>query len=122
MRRIHKAAASPLFKPARRIRTSLPVRKVREMFLRKVDGPRSVTLPDGRVMTRADLPPPETRRWVASRKIRVVEAVVHGLITLEEALERYALSEDEFNEWRAGAERHGKDGLKVTLLQKHRQL
>ena len=26
------------------------------MFLKKVDGPRAVTLPDGTVMTRADLP------------------------------------------------------------------
>ncbi|MEY8837794.1 DUF1153 domain-containing protein, partial [Cribrihabitans sp. XS_ASV171] len=34
------------------------------MFLRKVEGPRSVTLPDGSIMTRADLPPANTRRWV----------------------------------------------------------
>ena len=28
------------------------------MFLKKVDGPRAVTLPDGSVLTVADLPPP----------------------------------------------------------------
>ena len=63
------------------------------MYLKKVDGPRAVTLPDGSVMTRADLPPPETRRWVASRKATVVKAVAFGLLTLKEALERYQLSE-----------------------------
>ncbi len=53
------------------------------MFLKKVDGPRAVTLPDGTILTRADLPPPETRRWVASRKLTVVRAVAYGLITPE---------------------------------------
>jgi len=42
------------------------------MFLKKVDGPRSVTLPDGSIMTHADLPPASTWRWVASRKAAVV--------------------------------------------------
>jgi hypothetical protein len=32
-----------------------------------------------------DLPPPETRRWVARRKAQVVAAVRAGLLTLEEA-------------------------------------
>ena len=45
------------------------------MYLKKVDGPRTITLPDGRVMSRADLPPAETKRWVASRKAAVVRAV-----------------------------------------------
>ena len=57
------------------------------MFLKRVDGPRQVTLPDGSILTRADLPPADTRRWVASRKAIVVKAVVFGLITLAEALE-----------------------------------
>lgn len=60
------------------------------MFLKKVDGPRAVTLPDGSVMSRADLPPAKTRRWVASRKAAVVRGVTHGLMTQDEALERYA--------------------------------
>ncbi|MCY1125399.1 DUF1153 domain-containing protein [Frigidibacter sp. RF13] len=92
------------------------------MFLKKIDGPRAVTLPDGTVMTRADLPPPETRRWVASRKARVVRAVQHGLLPLKEALERYALSEEEFDLWRAAVEQYGEKALKVTALQKYRQL
>jgi hypothetical protein len=92
------------------------------MFLKKVTGPRQVTLPDGTVLTRADLPAPDTRRWVASRKAVVVQAVVHGLLPLAEALERYDLSEEEFILWRAAVEKHGESGLKVTAIQKYRQL
>lgn len=92
------------------------------MYLKKVDGPRAITLPDGSVMTRADLPPPETRRWVASRKASVVKAVAYGLITLKEALERYQLSEEEFDLWRKAVESHGEKALKVTAIQKYRQL
>jgi hypothetical protein len=61
------------------------------MYLKKIDGPRAVKLPDGSMMTRADLPPQKTRRWVASRKAVVVKAVEAGLITMKEAMERYAL-------------------------------
>lgn len=92
------------------------------MFLKKIDGPRAITLPDGTVMTRADLPPAETRRWVASRKARVVRAVAYGLLPLKEALERYQLSEEEFAIWRDAVERHGEKALKVTAIQKYRQL
>lgn len=92
------------------------------MFLKKIDGPRAVTLPDGTIMTRADLPPAETRRWVASRKARVVKAVAFGLLPLKEALERYALSEEEFALWRDAVEKHGEKALKVTAIQKFRQL
>ena len=92
------------------------------MYLKRVDGPRQVTLPDGSVLTRADLPPADTRRWVASRKAVVVRAVIHGLLTEAEALNRYALSAEEFGQWRAAVEKHGDAALKVTALQKYRQL
>lgn len=92
------------------------------MYLKRVDGPRQVTLPDGSILTRADLPPPETRRWVASRKAVVVKAVIYGLIPEGEALERYELSEEEFTLWRQAVERHGEKALRVTTLQKYRQL
>jgi hypothetical protein len=91
------------------------------MFLKKVDGPRQVTLPDGSILTRADLPPADTRRWVASRKAVVVRAVIHGLITETEALERYGLSNEEFDLWRDSVARHGEKGLRVTAIQKYRQ-
>ena len=92
------------------------------MFLKRVDGPRQVTLPDGNILTRADLPPADTRRWVASRKAVVVRAVVYGLISEKEALDRYALSEEEFSLWRTAVAKHGDNGLKVTAIQKYRQL
>jgi len=92
------------------------------MFLKKVTGPRQVTLPDGTILTRADLPAPDTRRWVASRKAVVVQAVLHGLLPLAEALERYDLSAEEFSLWRDAIEKHGENALKVTTIQKFRQL
>jgi hypothetical protein len=91
------------------------------MFLKKVDGPRQVTLPDGTILTRADLPSTDTRRWVASRKAVVVRAVIHGLISEGEALDRYGLSPEEFALWQDGVARHGEKGLRVTAIQKYRQ-
>ncbi|MFP4273893.1 MAG: DUF1153 domain-containing protein [Paracoccaceae bacterium] len=90
------------------------------MYLRKVNGPRAVTLPDGSVMTRADLPPRDTRRWVASRKAAVVRALRHGLLSREEALQRYALSEEELEEWMRAVAQHGEQALKVTARRKFR--
>lgn len=92
------------------------------MYLKRVDGPRQVTLPDGSTLSRADLPKSDTRRWVASRKALVVKAVVYGLITEAEALERYALSVEEFGLWRQAVDKHGEKALRVTTIQKYRQL
>lgn len=92
------------------------------MYLKKVEGPRAVTLPDGRIMTRADLPPESTVRWVASRKAAVVRGVIYGLIHQDEALRRYCLSKEEFLEWVSAVSEHGEEGLKTTYLQKYRQL
>lgn len=91
------------------------------MFLHKVEGPRSVTLPDGSILTRADLPAADTRRWVASRKATVVRGVLYGLITLSDAKKRYGISDEEFNTWVAAVAEHGVDALKVTALNKYRQ-
>ncbi|MGX9354317.1 CtrA inhibitor SciP [Roseobacteraceae bacterium S113] len=91
------------------------------MYLKKVDGPRAVTLPDGTVMSRADLPPPSTRRWVASRKAAVVRGVLYGLITQTEAEKRYEISADEFREWVVAVTKHGEEALKATAVQKYRQ-
>ena len=59
---------------------------------------------------------------VASRKAIVVKSVIYGLITQAEALERYSLSEEEFTLWRDAVARHGDKALRVTTLQKYRQL
>lgn len=92
------------------------------MYLKTINGPRMVTLPDGSVMTRADLPPRDTVRWVASRKARVVKAVLSGLIDEQEACERYALSPEEFAVWTDSARRHGLAGLKASVINATRHM
>ena len=91
------------------------------MYLKKNDGPRSVKLKDGTIMTRADLPPPDTRRWVASRKAAVVRGVLYGLISQSDALRIYGLSNEEFESWVLAIADHGEDALKTTALKKYRQ-
>ena len=90
------------------------------MYLKKIEGPRSVELPDGSHLSRADLPPTGTMRWVASRKAMVVKAVASGLISQAEACESYDLSEEEFQSWCRLAQKHGEKGLKTTSLQAFR--
>ena len=70
------------------------------MFLRKQEGESVIRLPDGSVLSRADLPDPDTKRWVASRKELVVMAVACGLLSRAEAISTYSLSEEEFLSWR----------------------
>jgi hypothetical protein len=64
-----------------------------------------------------DLPPPNTRRWVVRRKAAVVTAVRSGRITLEEALQRWQLTEEEYRSWERAFEEHGLPGLRSTRLQ-----
>lgn len=84
------------------------------MYLKKVEGPRAVTLPDGTVFSRADLPPPDTVRWVASRKLAVVRGIACGLISRTKAMRIYGLSDEELDGWLQAAKDRGKAGLKVT--------
>jgi hypothetical protein len=67
-----------------------------------------------------DLPPPDTKRWVARRKAVVVDAVRSGAISLEEACRRYELSVEEFLAWQRAIEAFGVAGLRVTRLQIYR--
>lgn len=91
------------------------------MFLKKIDGKRAVTLPDGSVLTRADLPDRNCSRWVASRKAAVVQAITFGLMTREEACETWALSDEELCSWETAVTQHGEGALKATKIQKYRQ-
>jgi hypothetical protein len=75
---------------------------------------------DGKRITRADLPPVDTKRWVARRKATVVKAVEGGLITLEEACRMYGLSEEEFSSWRDALSTHGVNALRTTALKRYR--
>ena len=67
-----------------------------------------------------DLPPPNTTRWVVRRKAAVVAAVRAGRITLEEALNRYQLTEEEYRSWERAFEVHGLPGLRATRVQQYR--
>ena len=91
------------------------------MHVKKIDGPSFVKLPDGTVLTRGDLPPKSTRRWVIRRKVTVVLAVSAGLLSLEEACDMYDLSEEEYLLWQSAMLEHGRGGLRVTHLKKYRQ-
>ena len=81
----------------------------------------AVILFDGGLRTRRSYAlPADQTRWVASRKAAVVNAVAAGLLSREEVIQRYQLSEEEFDSWVLAVERYGKSGLKVTSLQKFR--
>jgi transposase-like protein len=67
-----------------------------------------------------DLPPPDTKRWVARRKAAIVNAVRNGEINIEEACRHYRLSSEEFAAWERAIEAHGVAGLRVTRLQVYR--
>ena len=70
----------------------------------------------------AELPPPNTKRWVIRRKAEVVAAVRNGTISLEDACNRYKLSLEEFLSWQRLIDSHGLAGLRVTRLQDYRGL
>lgn len=76
--------------------------------------------PDGTPLTLADLPPANTKRWVIRRKAEVVAAVRGGLISLEDACERYSLTVEEFLAWQKAIDKHGLAGLRTTRLQQYR--
>ena len=83
-------------------------------------GERFVIGPTGAPLTLADLPPAETDRWVIRRKAEVVAAVRGGLLTLDEACERYRLTNEEFLGGQKAIERHGMPGLRTTRIQHYR--
>lgn len=70
--------------------------------------------PTARARSSPDLPPAGTRRWVARRKAQVVEAVLSGMLRLDEALRRYELSIEEFSLWKRRFYRSGVDGLRMS--------
>ena len=78
--------------------------------------------PDGSPLTIADLPPPNTKRWVVRRKAEVVAAVSGGLLSIDEVLERYNLTLEEFASWQRAVDRSGMQGLRVTRIQHYRDL
>ena len=67
-----------------------------------------------------DLPSAETKRWVPRRKAQVVAAVRAGVLTLDEACSRYALTVEEFLSWQRAIDKFGLPGLRTTHSQEYR--
>lgn len=84
--------------------------------------PSYVIGPLGERLTLETLPAVNPGRWIPRRKAEVVAAVDGGLLTLEEACERYSLTLQEFTSWQRGVERAGLKGLQVTKIQHFRDL
>jgi hypothetical protein len=73
--------------------------------------------PDGVVLSIADLPSPDTKRWVMRRKAVIAAAVRGGLISLEEAANRYRLHPQELMSWHYYIDRYGFSALRTTKIQ-----
>src|SRR4051812_17003139 len=67
-----------------------------------------------------ELPPPDTKRWVPGRKAIVVAAVRLGVLSIQDACQRYKLSLEEFLAWQRAIDQHGVPGLRTTRLQIYR--
>src|SRR5437870_13624226 len=63
------------------------------------------------------LPPAGTKRWSARRKAAVVISTRDGIISREEACERYMLSPEELAAWEAAFRENGIPGLRVARQQ-----
>ncbi len=68
-----------------------------------------------------NLPSANTIRWTIRRKVEIVTAVRNGILTLDEACERYRLSAEEFLHWERLIAAHGLSGLKATRLKLYRR-
>ena len=84
--------------------------------------PTVVIGPLGELLTLETLPAPNTSRWVARRKAEVVAAVRGGLLTIEEACDRYQLDLEELTGWQRAVERAGMPALMVTQSKRYRDL
>ena len=76
--------------------------------------------PDGSPLTITEIPAPVSHRWVIRRKAEVVAAVRGGLLSLEEACNRYTLTVEEYLSWQRSIDRHGLAGLRTTRIQQYR--
>ena len=81
---------------------------------------QTVLGPSGKPISLENLPSPQTKRWVMYRKAEVVAGVRAGLLSVEEACERYNLSVEEFQSWQELIDAHGVRGLRATRVQIYR--
>lgn len=81
---------------------------------------KTVIGPFGEELSLESLPPPTINRWVIRRKAEVVSAVNGGLLTIDQACDRYSISPEELDSWQRAVERSGMPGLRVTRLKQYR--
>jgi len=81
----------------------------------------AVVDPYGEQITADTLPPADIVRWVPKRKAQVICAIRGGLITREEACDRYGISSAELFSWEHLLEEHGLRALRITRTQQYRQ-
>ncbi len=70
---------------------------------------------------KSPLPPRDTKRWVKSRKVAVIQAIENGAITDEEACQRYDISAEELESWRRMLVKYGPQALRTTHLKEYRE-
>src|SRR4051794_27015511 len=89
--------------------------------MKRTAAPRDTPVrgPDGAVLTIADLPSPDTKRWVGRRKATILAAVRGGLISLETACSRYRLNPEELLSWQYYLDRYGFSALRTTKVQSY---
>jgi hypothetical protein len=78
--------------------------------------PAFVVGPLGEPLTIEGLPCPHSTRWMPRRKAEVIAAVEGGLLSLDEACDRYRLTLEEFASWQRSIER----AVRTTRLQRYR--
>lgn len=66
------------------------------------------------------LPDKNTKRWVVRKKAQVVMAIRSGELSIDEAMSRYSLSEEEISSWIRLLDAHGMRGLRSTRIQDYR--
>jgi hypothetical protein len=79
-----------------------------------------VTGPDGDILTLENMPPANIARWVPRRKAQIVAAVRGGLLSFDQACDRYRLTPEEFLGWQDALDHFGLCGLHTTDARNYR--
>lgn len=78
--------------------------------------------PDAIAIATRELPPTDTKRWVARRKAAVLAAIEAGVLTRAQACARYHISDTELRLWERAVHFAGVPGLRVTRVQIYRPI
>lgn len=72
------------------------------------------------ILSFRDLPPASVNRWNTRRKAEVLNCICCGIIDIDEACRRYALTLDEMVNWYVLLRKHGLAGLRATRIRYYR--